>query len=153
MKITLTKVGLLIAGLFYCITVLLDLDLFEALIELLHRGEKFEVDEFIIPIFIALAFVVADHVRAQHKINVENGKIAIYKSMMIASNHILNNFLNQMLLFKEEAEDTESFDQEILDLYDEVIDKAVTQIEALNAIEKINEVEIYKAVLPSTDVK
>ncbi len=55
----------------------------------------------------------------------------IYKAMISAIHHVLNNFLNQMQLFKLVAEDTPGFNHEILSLYDDVIDEASGQIEAL----------------------
>jgi hypothetical protein len=70
--------------------------------------------------------------------------------MMSAIHHILNNFLNQMQLFKMTAEDTPGFDHEILSLYDQIIDETSTQIGALSSITRINEVSISTSVSPQS---
>jgi hypothetical protein len=68
--------------------------------------------------------------------------------MVSSTHHILNNFLNQMQLFKLTAQDTPGFDPQILSLYDRIIKDATNQIEALSNIEKVNETTIQESVIP-----
>jgi len=62
----------------------------------------------------------------------------IYDSMIYASQHILNNLLNQMQLFKMEALKSNDFDREIIKLYDNAID------EATNLIQRLSQVKHYR---------
>lgn len=73
----------------------------------------------------------------------------IYESMRYASQHILNNLLNQMLLFKLEAMKSQDFDKEILALYDHAIEEAQDLIQRLSAVEHITDENIWASVDPS----
>lgn len=67
---------------------------------------------------------------------------------MFSTHHILNNFLNNMQLFKITAEDTLEFDPDVLSLYDVVIKDTSAQIEALGNITTIEEESIHASVTP-----
>lgn len=144
----LTFLGLLLALNFYFITHMFDLDLFEALVEILESLETFEVDELIIPLTIIFLFTFIDQYRRLNSQKVNYEKTKIYKAMMFSTHHILNNFLNNMQLFKITAEDTPEFDPEILSLYEVVIKDASTQIEALGNITDIDETSIHASIAP-----
>ena len=148
MKYKLSLIGLGISILVFSISLIFKIDLFEIMIKTMASLEEFEIDEFIIPLFIFLIFSFIDQVKIQNSQKIENEKLKIYKAMLSSTHHILNNFINQMQLFKMTAESTPEFDHEILSLYDVVINDATTQIEALGAITKINEISINKSVKP-----
>jgi hypothetical protein len=147
-KYKLTLIGLVLSSIVFIITYSLNLDLFEIMIEKLKALEKFEIDEIIIPIFIFSIFAFFDQTRRQKSQEVEYEKIKIYKAMLLSTHHILNNFLNQVQLFKMTAERTPGFDPEVLSLYNTVIENASTQIEALGNITNIDEKSIYSSVAP-----
>ena len=144
----LTIVGLGLAFTIASISILFDIDFFEKVMELIESLESFEIDEFIIPLFILLIFSLLDQIRRQNLQKIENEKIKIYEAMMFSTHHILNNFLNNMQLFKMTAEDTPEFDPEVLSLYDLVIKDASTQIEELGNITTIDETSIHASVTP-----
>ena len=135
------------------ITIIIDLDLFEVAITTLEGLEKFEVDEFIIPIMIFGFFAFFDLIRRQRSHKIEFEKIEIYKAMMSSTHHILNNFLNQIQLFKMTAEDTPGFDPEVLTLYDQTIEEASVQIDALGSVTNINELSIRASVAPQPNTR
>ncbi|MEN9461496.1 MAG: hypothetical protein RIS84_1516, partial [Pseudomonadota bacterium] len=76
----------------------------------------------------------------------EAEKKEIFVATVAVMQHILNNFLNQMALFKLEAEECEHFDRTVLDLYDEVIDEADSQIKKLSAVHTLTQQEIKDSV-------
>ncbi len=147
-KYKLTIVGITLAFVVFFITIIFKVDLFENVIKVFESLERFEIDEIVIPVCILLIFAFIDQTRRQgsHKIEIE--KVMIYKAMMSSTHHILNNFLNQMQLFKMTAENTPDFDTEILSLFDMVIKDTSEQIEALGSITNIDEASIHASVAP-----
>lgn len=146
----LTLIGLSLSVIVFLSTIILGADIFELFISTLERFERFEIDEILIPIAIFGVFAFIDMVRRLKANQIEREKIKIYKAMMSAIHHILNNFLHQMQLFKMTAEDTPGFDHEVLSLYDQVIDEASTQIGVLGSITRIDEVSISTSVSPQS---
>ncbi len=144
----LTIVGLVLAVLIYVFSFLTDIDLFERFILFLEDVEHLEVDEFILPIFVCTIFALIDQFRRSKKQKVEVEKIKVYEAMLFSTHHILNNFLNQMQLFKMKAETSPDFDQKMLDLYDHVIGDAQLQIEKLSDVKEVSEKHIKNAVSP-----
>lgn len=147
-KYIFTIIGMLVAIVLLITTIYLDLEIFEYVIEFLKGLEKFEIDEFILPLMILGAFVYVDVIRRQRLSKINNEKIKIYQAMLTSTHHILNNFLNQMQLIKMAAEETDGFDPEVLILYDQIIRNASAQIRALSNIDKIDETSIESAVSP-----
>jgi len=90
-------------------------------------------------IFVLLIFfgIFADY-HSNKLLKKEKETYEVYKSMVRANHHILNNFLNSMNLFRHEAEDSADFDKNILKSYDKVINDAIIQIKNLENIEKPN---------------
>lgn len=142
----LTLFGLVISVLIYLVTIIFGLDLFERSLYALESVERYEIDEFIIPTMIFSFFVFLDSIKRQRHKKVELEKIKIYRAMMASTHHILNNFLNQMQLFKMTADRTPGFSPEVLALYEQIIDEASTQIEALGNITSISEASIENSI-------
>ena len=114
----------------------------------IHKLEAYELDEFIIPFFIFIIFVIFDMIQIQRSRHIEQEKIKIYKAMLNSAHHVLNNFLNQMQIFKMEAENTPDFNPDILKLYDKIMKGASIQIEALSSVDAINESSIIESISP-----
>lgn len=148
---TLTLIGALLAASIILVTLVADIDLFEAAIIFLENFEEFEIDEFIIPTLIFLIFAVTDLRKRQKKQKIELEKIKIYEAMMSSTHHILNNFINQMQLFKITAKKTPDFNPRVLALYDQIIKDASAQVKSLGSISKINAASIHESVSPKSD--
>lgn len=144
----LTLIGLFVALLMSVAAIVFELELFEKLVALMHEIEHFEIDELILPVMVALIFAVIDLFRRHNRHKVEVEKVKIYQAMIFSTQHILNNFLNQMQLFKMRAETTPDFDQTVLKLYDRVIEDAQMQIQGLSSLTQVTEKEIKDAVTP-----
>lgn len=149
-KYQLSTIGLLIAVAIYLITIITGYDLFEKFVGLLERMEEFELDELVIPCVVAFAFTFYDQVRRNkiHKIELE--RVKIYRAMLGSSRHVLNNFLNQMFLFKITAENTTGFPVEVLKQYEQIVNETQTQLEKLSNITKIDEESIKESVRAKT---
>jgi hypothetical protein len=95
-----------------------------------------------------MLFMFFDVIRRKKTQDIESEKIKIYKAMMISTNHVLKNFLNQLQLFKITAEDTKNFPPEILNIYNDNMRDVQKQIEALGSIANVTETNIIKSVSP-----
>lgn len=78
----------------------------------------------------------------------EAEKRKVFLSTVSATNHILNNFLNKMLLFKLEAERCSDFDKGKLALYDQIIYDTTKQIKKLESITELSAKNIKETVFP-----
>jgi hypothetical protein len=143
---TLFGIGIAISLL--VLVIVFDLDIFEFFLTFLHSLERFEVDEFILPLLIILICLAIDFFKIQRRRVIEYEKVRIYKAMLASAHHVLNNFLNQIQLFKITAESTPNFDTEVLEIFDSVIDEAANQIKALGSINSVDETTIRKSVAP-----
>ncbi len=74
--------------------------------------------------------------------------IKVYRSTMDATHHILNNLLNQIQLLKMTALETENFDQEAIELFDQSIDEASNLIDRLSHVENVTAENIWASVDP-----
>ncbi len=129
---------------------LFDLDLLGRLTRALTR---LRFGEILIPTTIFALFLLADLAKRLRQRRIEREKAKIFEAMITATNHILNNFLNQMKLFKLTAQDYPGFDAEILSMYDQVIDEASAQIAALSGITSIDDMSIRAAILPQPHLR
>ena len=71
-----------------------------------------------------------------------------YNGMIDASLHILVNLLNQMQLFKVEAQKSKDFDREVIKYYDNAIEEASLLIDKLSVLHDITETNIGTTINP-----
>ncbi len=76
----------------------------------------------------------------------EKEKTDIYMAMLRSSNHILNNFLNQMQIMKIEAEQCQDFNKDILAAYDIIASEASELIRNLEKIPSLTKEDIWATV-------
>ena len=79
--------------------------------------------------------------------------VRIYKSMIYASHHILNNLLNQMQIVKMEALNSKDFDKQFITYYDEAFNEATELIKKLSEVDHITEENIWASVDPDKITK
>ncbi|MEO9869486.1 hypothetical protein [Ekhidna sp.] len=143
---SLLWIGLCLSVLLFVTVVLFDLDLFEKLVFLMEKLENFEFDEAIIPFFLFSAFSLAHFQKRKRKTETEKQKAKVYIAMLSSAYHILNNFMNQMQIFKVTAQETPEFDQEVLSYYDKIMKEAQELLHNLSTISKIDEDSINESV-------
>jgi signal transduction histidine kinase len=85
---------------------------------------------------------------AEQKAQAEREKQELYLSMTHAAQHVLNNLLNQLQLFKLAADDSSDFDRNILDLYDGMTSEANQLIARLSSVTELNQKNIRESVAP-----
>lgn len=74
--------------------------------------------------------------------------IQIHKATVASSQHILNNFLQTMILLRDEAKRSQDFNQELVEYFDRSIKEASDLLNRLTNIEKINCENIDAVVHP-----
>ncbi len=102
----------------------------------------------IVIIFLLISFGFFADLHAYRILVKEREKREIYKAMINASQHILNNFLQSMTLFRDVAENSSDIDENIIKLYDQTINSATTQLNNLKDIENPNKESIEEKFLP-----
>ena len=127
-------------------------DWFEKLALLFDHYDHYEVDELFISGIVLAVFFIIDVNHRKKRAEIELEKAAIYKAMLTSTQHVMNNFLNKMQLFKFTAEGIPDFPQEILAKYDEISQEATAQIKALNNITHISPEVIAESVAPKAVV-
>jgi signal transduction histidine kinase len=75
-------------------------------------------------------------------------KLRIFSSAVGASQHILNNFLNNMLYFQQQARESRALDEKTLELLHTVINDAAGQLKKLGEISEISENKIRETIYP-----
>ncbi len=105
---------------------------------------------FIVFTSILLYFLVRKDYKALEQR--EKEKIEIFLTTMSAVHHILNNFLNRMLFFRQVAEEDNKFSQDVLDNYSKVIFETSEQIKKLGDIDKVTREEIEKTAYTNRDI-
>ncbi len=148
-KFRFTLIGLFTSVILWLLIKSLELDLFEGISSLFRKLEIHEIDEIIFPVIVLLIFSHIDILKKHRKAKIESEKNNIYKAMLEANNHIINNFLNEMQIFKLTAEETSGFPKDILDLYDSIIRNSKTKIECLGDLKKLDAESISKAIQKS----
>ena len=78
----------------------------------------------------------------------EQEKREIYISMVRAAQHVLNNLLNQLQLFKLVADRSRDFDREILGLFDDVAKESSDLMGRLSSVTEVRSENIAKSVAP-----
>ena len=74
----------------------------------------------------------------QNELDLQHAQAEVTRETVMQMHDIINNFLNNLLLFKMEAEDSKSISTESLKLFDHIVQEASTKIRDLgeNAMEK-----------------
>ena len=118
---------------------------FDSFIHYFGYGE--ETFEIIPPDFnelwmrlLIVVLIVAFGVFADYRSGLD--KVVVYQTMLGATNHILKNYLQKMIVFREEAENSKDFNKDVLKLYDQMIDETLAQIRNLENIQEPSKANI-----------
>jgi hypothetical protein len=139
-------VGLTVAVALLGVTLFFELDIFERFCQWLTHYESFELDEFVFPLLIILLFILADLIHRARARRIKAAEKKIYRAMVQASDHVLKNCLNQMLIIKYAAQETPGFDPEVLESFDAIMAETMVQIEALGNLKEVDKESIGKSL-------
>ena len=95
---------------------------------------------------VIVVLVVAFGVFVDYRTGLDN--VAVYQAMLGATNHILRNHLQKMIVFREEAENSNDFNKDVLKLYDQMIDETLARIRNLENIQEPNKTNIEERYRP-----
>ena len=141
-----TLVTLVLATFLYTITVALELEVFERTLALLHRFEDFEIDEFIIPLLIVATGILCDALRLSYKkqlsLEKQRERLDIFQTTMRTVQDIVGNFLNNLLLFVMEAENSRAIEEEKIEELTNLI---------YETSEKLNQLADFKTIVAKYD--
>lgn len=95
----------------------------------------------VIVLLIILFGILSDSIT--HKIIYKQLEVVrVYDSMIHTSNNILNNLLNQMQLFKDEALKSKDFDRDVIKLYDNSLKQASDLVDTFSNIKDMSQQHI-----------
>ncbi len=140
--------GPLASVMMYLFIVATEIDYLKVFFQFLTGFKDHQMDRLVFPISILLFFIIAQLLLNNRSDTIELEKAKIYTAMLRSTHHVLNNFLNNMILFKIAADKTPGFPQDVLALFDEIIGDAEAQIESLGNIESIDAESIEDSVVP-----
>ena len=146
--------------LFVCIAILLavsilagswfsNLDLFDTGLREILRIENNELDEFASAFVLIVVGLVIDQLRerrvARRRAEIEEQQLRVLKATMRTVQDIVNNFLNNMQLFRMEAEDG-PLSVESLKLFDDLINETAEKLKALGDSESVVEYKMASGI-------
>ncbi|MBU8893775.1 MAG: hypothetical protein KOO66_13430 [Bacteroidales bacterium] len=148
-----TVSGFILLSIVFLIINLLEIDVFEINLNLFNRYEIQKVNGAFLIFPVSILLVIIDLINKQCDINKQKSieiekQEEIYKAMLSATHHILNNFLNHMQLFRLIAEDTPGLKDDAWSLFEKSQEDAAIQIEALSKLTNISEASINDSVKP-----
>jgi len=100
----------------------------------------------IVTLLVSFGFYASD--QTKRLLAKEEEKRRIFKATVYSTQHILNNLLNQLILFKMEMDESDDFSEETKDLFTEILNTSAFQVQKLSAVENITEDEIKASVYP-----
>lgn len=150
-KYRLTFIGLGAALVTFLGAWIFQFDLTERVVlflQSLYIYEHLEIDELLLPLLILGIFALLDLRRRRRLQQFEQEKMQLYRSMLASTHHILNNFLNQLQMFRLTAEDTPGFPADELLLFDQIIKDTVRQVHNLETVTRPDGETIFTMVMP-----
>lgn len=122
---------------------LLEKDVFDYLVALLEYLEHLEIDEFLIAGVSILVGLVLDLMLMRHEkdrtIELQAQRLEVLRATMRTVQDIVNNFLNNLMLFRLEAEEKHALSESSLKLMDSLITETGAKLNALGELEKVQE--------------
>ena len=119
----------------------INIDLFEYLVAALVKIEALKAEElFLGMVFILTGFLI-DMVlfwrRNIFKRKMNEEKLSTLRSTMTTVQDVVNNFLNNLLYFRFEAEKSAALNEETPKVFDDLVSDTAIKLQEIDALEKI----------------
>ena len=115
-----------------------DKDVFEYLHGVLEYLEHLEIDEFLIAGMSISAGLLLDLLlnkrQKDHYIELQEERLRVLRATMMTVQDIVNNFLNNLALFRLEAEDKSALSESSLQAMDSLIQETSAKLNALGEL-------------------
>ena len=145
-----TCICALLGAAIYVLSLAFDIDIFEALLELLRRCEHAEADEIVIAAVLTAGGLIADLVRMRQRrsreLEVQRQRLRVLKATMRTVQDIVNNALNGLVLMRLEGESGKPLDRESLRLMDSIIYETSQKLKELGDLDDTPEREIDSGI-------
>lgn len=118
-------------------------DVFDYLVELLAYLEHYEIDEIIMAAGAILFGLLLDLVlmkrQKERHIELQEQRVKVLKATMRTVQDIVNNFLNNLIFFRMEAETKGALSESSLRTMDSLIHETSAKLNALGELEEVPE--------------
>ena len=136
-----TLIAVILGGILFLTSNYFGLDLFGIVLDLIESLELRDIHEIVISVMLILLGLVIDStVNYRHQlqlVTIQTQRLQVLKATMRTVQDIVNNFLNNLQLFRMEAED--ALAAESLELFDTLIQETSGKLKALGDLEETHE--------------
>ncbi len=101
-----------------------------------------------ITFILLVCFGIYANYHTKRLIAKEEKKRKIFKATADTSQHILNDFLNKMMNFKDEAQRVDGFDEKTLKLLENAVRNATNELDVLRNVSDISVENIKTSIHP-----
>jgi len=126
-----------------CAALVGDIDLVKLNVEFFKRIEPHEIDDVVISTGLMIVGLAIDQVvsrrREKKDAEMQTQRLHVLKATMRTVQDIVNNFLNNLLLFRIEAE--QAFSPESLEQFDDLVQGTSAKLKALGDLDAITEIQ------------
>lgn len=118
--------------------------------EMMVHADHFEGDEVILVLVLVSVALFLDLIRLRHKARrdheIDQHRVEVMRLTMSTVHDVVNNFLNNLQLFRLEAERSQALNGEYLKLFDDLIEETAQKIKDIENMEVIAERQICKGM-------
>ena len=140
------KVAALVGVFIWFLTFFTGVEIFESIIELLERLEFYEIDEITVGLILVLVGVTIDSLsikrQRERRVEIFQQRLRVLHATMRTVQDIVGNFLNQLQLFRMQAETCKDFPPESVRELDSMIHETASRLKAIGDLESTPEKEI-----------
>ena len=140
-----TGVAILVATPIFLGVFFTEFDVLNSGLQALVRVENSEIDEIIATFLIVIFGLVIDRLRAwsrtRRRAEIDEHRLQVLQATMRTVHDLVNNFLNNMQLFRMEGE-VAPLSPESLELFDTLIHETAEKLRALGASESVVEYQM-----------
>jgi uncharacterized membrane protein YwzB len=141
-----TLISLLLAVLFFLVTISFSLDIFEVIVQHLNNSENLELDELIIAVLFVLPGIGIDTFIKKYKKRqaslIAEIKLESLQTVMRTVQDIVGNTMNNLVLYCIEAKESKTLSKQSIEELETIIQSTTKKINDLASLKEIREIEL-----------